>query len=589
MAKLTEIERWEEEIYRIEENDPVHGGENGITNKPTKQLANRTLFLRKQLQLAGQKLVPKKITAASRNEADETGHTHEIERGDTTKAGLIQLTNDTGLDSEALALTAKGGKAIAQSVAQLPQRLNDGLNQKANKTDISDAVNSESRTTVASSKAVKTAYDKGVEAKNIADGKVGIAGTETITGEKTFHYNIKIRSNHDASKFGRIGQNGDDLFIQNGYTGYYLALKNDGELRYREWAIHHEKRPYVSVNATNGGYAGLNITRVGTSGSWVSRVEALPDRRWKFWTNSDGRGFEQYIPAKNGTIAFMDDVNARVSKSGDTMTGALKSKHIGVDAYNRQYQTDAPFLVEANSDSARNNFHPFIKGKMRSLGNYGGSFSFGWTSHQGDGNGFGKGTIVWAGDNAETNNGQCRVWSFETNGDFVSAGDVKSANGKNLSQALMLSDVRRRTYSRTVNGDSQDDNGTTRTMNLTGEVIAYPDGKIEQIFNLQHFRDIWFGREDPAVGISNREYWGRLIPIDLWTAMPQKVLYVDAQVLRSSNSNLSGMYTTEAVEQKVGWAIRKQGSNRGKVWIDIGRVLGSHSEHIDLIVKVEGY
>lgn len=147
----------------------------------------------------------------------------------------------------------------------------------------------------------------------------------------------------------------------------------------------------------------------------------------------------------------------------------------------------------------------------------------------------------------------------------------------------------RRTYSRTVNGDSQDDNGTTRTMNLTGEVIVYPDGKIEQIFNLQHFRDIWFGREDPAVGMSNREYWGRLIPIDLWTAMPQKVLYVDAQVLRSSNSNLSGMYTTEAVEQKVGWAIRKQGSNRGKVWIDIGRVLGSHSEHIDLIVKVEGY
>lgn len=386
-------------------------------------------------------LTPKKLTATTRNEVQEDGHTHEIERGDTTKAGLIQLTNDTGLDSEALALSAKGGKAIAQSVAQLQQRLNDGLNQKFNKTDISDAVNSESRTTVASSKAVKTAYDKGVEAKNIADGKVGIAGTETITGEKTFHYNIKIRSRHDASKFGRIGQNGDDLFIQNGYTGYYLTLKNDGELRYREWAIHHEKRAYVSVNATNGGYSGLNITRVGTSGSWVSRIEALPDRRWKFWTNSDGGGFEQYIPAKNGTIAFMDDVNARVSKSGDTMTGALKSKHIGVDAYNRQYRTDAPFLVEANSDSARNNFHPFIKGKMRSLGNYGGSFSFGWTSHQGDGNGFGKGAIVWAGDNAETINGQCRVWSFETNGDFISAGDVQSSGGKSLNQAVMLSDI----------------------------------------------------------------------------------------------------------------------------------------------------
>lgn len=171
MAKLTEIERWEEEIYRIEENDPVHGGENGITNKPTKQLANRTLFLRKQLQLAGQKLVPKKITVASRNEADETGHTHEIERGDTTKAGLMQLTNDTGLESENLGLSAKGGKAIAQSVAQLQQRTNEGLNQKINKTDISDAVNSESRTTVASSKAVKTAYDKATTAEALAQTK----------------------------------------------------------------------------------------------------------------------------------------------------------------------------------------------------------------------------------------------------------------------------------------------------------------------------------------------------------------------------------------------------------------------------------
>lgn len=171
MAKLTEIDRWEEEIYRIEENDPVHGGENGITNKPTKQLANRTRFLRQQLLLAGQKLVPKKLTSTTRNLADETGHTHEIERGDTTKAGLMQLTNDTGLDSEALALSAKGGKAIAQSVAQLQQRLNDGLNQKVNKTDISDAVNSESRTTVASSKAVKTAYDKAMAVEALAQTK----------------------------------------------------------------------------------------------------------------------------------------------------------------------------------------------------------------------------------------------------------------------------------------------------------------------------------------------------------------------------------------------------------------------------------
>ena len=77
---------------------------------------------------------------------------------DTSK-GITQLTNDTGLDSESLALTARAGKAIAQSVAQLQINTNNALNQKVDKSDISNAVNSTSQTTVASSQAVKTAYD----------------------------------------------------------------------------------------------------------------------------------------------------------------------------------------------------------------------------------------------------------------------------------------------------------------------------------------------------------------------------------------------------------------------------------------------
>ncbi|WP_419692770.1 phage tail protein [Mannheimia haemolytica] len=149
--------------------------------------------------------------------------------------------------------------------------------------------------------------------------------------------------------------------------------------------------------------------------------------------------------------------------------------------------------------------------------------------------------------------------------------------------------VSRSTKSRTINGNSADDNGTAKKMELVGEVVVYPDGKIEQFFHLKQFRDIWFAKEENAVGIANRDYWGRLIPIPLWTAMPNKVLYVDAQLARSSSSTLSPMYTTEAVEHQVAWAVRKQGNNKGQVWIDIGRILGGASEHIDLIVKVEGY
>lgn len=49
MAALTEVSQWEDEIYRIEENDPVQGGESGVDNRPHKLLANRTQFLKQKL------------------------------------------------------------------------------------------------------------------------------------------------------------------------------------------------------------------------------------------------------------------------------------------------------------------------------------------------------------------------------------------------------------------------------------------------------------------------------------------------------------------------------------------------------------
>ena len=74
MANLKEQEKWEDGVYQIEENDPVLGGENGITNKPIKQLANRTLWLKKTLELFGKKSAPKDLTAESTSTADESGH-----------------------------------------------------------------------------------------------------------------------------------------------------------------------------------------------------------------------------------------------------------------------------------------------------------------------------------------------------------------------------------------------------------------------------------------------------------------------------------------------------------------------------------
>lgn len=63
-------------------------------------------------------LTPKTITATSQNGIDDTGHSHTIDHATTGQKGIVQLTNDTGLDSEALALTAKAGKKLAQEIAK---------------------------------------------------------------------------------------------------------------------------------------------------------------------------------------------------------------------------------------------------------------------------------------------------------------------------------------------------------------------------------------------------------------------------------------------------------------------------------------
>ena len=125
----------------------------------TLSIDNSVIFVTRQ------QMAPKTITATTQNGFDESGHSHEINKASTSQQGIVQLTNDTGLESESLALTAKAGKKLAQLIATVQLALNNyiPLNKR------SSAVNSNDENNVATSKAVKTAYDKGAEAKTAAD------------------------------------------------------------------------------------------------------------------------------------------------------------------------------------------------------------------------------------------------------------------------------------------------------------------------------------------------------------------------------------------------------------------------------------
>lgn len=405
MANLKEQEKWEEGVYQIEENDPVLGGENGITNKPAKQLANRTLWLKKALELFGKRSAPKDLTAESTSTADESGHSHKLPIGSTTQKGIWQATSDTGIDSDDLVLTAKAGKKLAQLIATVQLALNNYIPLKSR----SSSVTSNDENGVATPKAVKMAYDKAVNAEKAADD-----------------------ANNNAN--GRVSKNGDTM------TGALTV-------------------PHIIVNdQTNND----NSVQVGDDAKFLDI-----DHAHSIGLQSLGDSSKGYIAYGVSKKKFGFDGYRFLAES------SIFTAQYGHGSYASQYTSNAPYMVEESGSINRDAYHPFIKGRVRKAGTYGAAFSFGYTTRQGVGDGFGRGIIHLVEDN-----GSNRYWSFEHNGDFVSAGDVKSSSGKSLNTAAQLSDFQ---YQKI--GDF--------------EIRRYPDGMMIQTyfteFNDVHASSLGFG------------------------------------------------------------------------------------------------
>ena len=185
----------------------------------TLSIDNSVIFVTRQ------QMTPKTITATTQNGFDDSGHSHEINKASTSQQGIVQLTNDTGLESESLALTAKAGKKLAQLIATVQLALNNyiPLNKR------SSAVNSNDENNVATSKAVKTAYDKGVEAKNAADNAQRSAN-DGINRANNAQSSANA-ANNNAN--GRVSKSGDEmsgnLVVASSYSGGFakgVIVKN---------------------------------------------------------------------------------------------------------------------------------------------------------------------------------------------------------------------------------------------------------------------------------------------------------------------------------------------------------------------------
>ncbi|WP_136469749.1 pyocin knob domain-containing protein, partial [Haemophilus influenzae] len=92
---------------------------------------------------------------------------------------------------------------------------------------LSSATNSNSETEAATSKAVKTAYDKAVEAKTTADGKVGLSGNEEIAGDKLFRSQTKFQNGVLISANKGHWDNGYKVYIGADSDNAHLVFGDD--------------------------------------------------------------------------------------------------------------------------------------------------------------------------------------------------------------------------------------------------------------------------------------------------------------------------------------------------------------------------
>ena len=329
---------------------------------------------------------PLTLDDTTENTKDNRGHTHKLPIASLVKKGIVKLFSGYDSDAEDIAATPKAIKGLKALIDAITRNLGNYIpNSKK-----SSVVNSNSAETVATSAAVKTAYDKGVEAKTAAD-------------------------NANKNAEGRVPKTGDTTI--------------NGTLRAKN---------------TSGGWSAYQFET--SQGFW--QLEVHPNsheeanRRFNmlYIPNSGNRVYLSFPALGNGgeVVAYQ---SWAVNKAGDSMTGILysvgiSSKHYGYGNYANQYTSGAPFLVNAEGSQDRDTYHPFVKGLVRSKNHYGAGFSFGYTTKQGAGDGFGRGVINLIEDNGTNKN-----WIFEHNGDFVSSGDVRTSLGKSLNNLKMIEQV----------------------------------------------------------------------------------------------------------------------------------------------------
>ena len=498
------------------------------------------------------------------------------------ETGIVKLYSGYDSDSEEMAATPKVIKILKSWIDAITRNLGNYIpNSKK-----SSRVDSNSADDVATSEAVKIAYDKAVAAKNVADNAVAIENDAT-------YQNSSIR----------IG------WLRTSPYGAYLLVDNTNQGR-----IITDNYLSPLVNSNNNQ---LPASVAGVKIAYDKGVEAQ--------TAADNAQRSANDGIKRANNAN-DNAERRVPKNGDT---EITGRHF--------FKNDNSWIgvISTTADTAgydltiKNGKYPHVTYAAGKVGNYGVEARIFVTPEGPNFNtdrrqhvfSVGEGGVMWtlkygllhdyfhhAGKNYVTvkqdsglaglhinrNNGKRARFELinDTKWKFWLEDKYDIFMPEKGGIVALLDDVKtvtRKDYSRTIKGTRPDwDNATSKNISVTGYVCIYPDGRIEQFFYFRNFRVNWFDFEP----IRDTHFRQVEIPVQLWTAMPNKVTWVEAHISRTNDTNIWSQRTVgaEAGEwTKPIWGFEKQGGIKDRTNIYTRRINGDTGETVDMMIKVEGY
>nr|DAY01110.1 MAG TPA: Baseplate wedge protein [Caudoviricetes sp.] len=514
-------------------------------------------------------------------------------KASTTAKGEVQLYSGYDSDSEEMAATPKAIKLLKAFIDALTHNLTNYIpNSKK-----SSAIDSNSADTVATSEAVKKAYDK-AESKWTAQ-----PATETIAGILPIsHKSDGTDKNKFASEFA-VGEAAKKGLPVGAIVAFPAAVNPNGFLRANGSTFNASAFPDLyKVLGNSNTLPDLTRSDVGMTAYFAT--DAIP-AGWITFDDIAAQVTQQRYPelyrhlfAKYGSILA-------VPKAADRF---IRNAGAGLSVGQTQEDTIKTHKIQVpDSSYPGNNMGIFHYGERGNLNDQ----NYNELTYNGGDETRPKSLILKLCIKAVNSFDDVQFW-IKSHGEVVNIGALDAGR---LSQGLqdkadrnhthtvsdivdfnssvteLIKNVVRKTYQQTKQhkkkikirvkkgpGYVYEDGEETINIQTEGTMTVYPNGKIEQIIAFRNFSPTWFGAETNDNALH--------IPVQLWSSMPNKVDYVTVFLNKTKSGT---QYASEATEWILGWAEDIQEQIKDKVTIRAVRWTGGQDEPVDLIIKVEGY